>query len=652
MSTNSDDRFRLKPRAPKSRDAGHSRGFLSQVAHAINQAGSLVGRTSTGARVRGGKRARGWVTARLMNTDLGPRSRRVAVKVRHVVMTRTGSRSLSEHLRYIVRDGTSRDGTPAQAFGAETDLPDTKAFEERCHGDRHHFRFIVAPENGVELQDLREFTRDLMRRMERDLGTRLDWVAVDHWDTGNPHTHVVVRGKDDKGQSLVIGREYISHGMRTRASEIATEWLGPRTEREIQQSLRREVEQERWTGLDRELQSRVRERVVDLSVDQQDVHGLRRRALLISRLQRLEVMGLARQTEEGAWQLRQDAESVLRRLGERGDIIRTMQRAFGKEQRELAIGVDLTDVPVTGRIVAKGLTGELHDRPYLVIDGLDGRAQYVALPKAADLAELPLGGIVDMRPVGESAADRKIADLAQDGHYLPRTHLHRLRIEGVDRDRAQEIVEGHVRRLEALRRAGIAQRVADGLWTVPADLAEQGRAYDQKRLGGVEIELQSALSIEKQIRAIGATWLDKQLIANIDPTSKTGFGAATREALNARVDFLVEHGLAERRNGRAVVASGLLDTLRNRDLGMAAEKISREIGLAYRPAKDGVRVSGIYRQSVTLASGRFAMLSDGLGFALVPWRPVIEQSLGRAVTAVTRGDHVSWYLARQRGIAL
>jgi hypothetical protein len=84
----------------------------------------------------------------------------------------------------------------------------------------------------------------------------------------------------------------------------------------------------------------------------------------------------------------------------------------------------------------------------------------------------------------------------------------------------------------------------------------------------------------------------------------------------------------------------------------AAEKIQRETGLVHRPTKDGARVSGIYRQSVTLASGRFAMLSDELGFALVPWQPVIEHSLGRTISAVTRGDQVTWRLGRQRGISM
>jgi hypothetical protein len=287
---------------------------------------------------------------------------------------------------------------------------------------------------------------------------------------------------------------------------------------------------------------------VDLATPAERVGGLRRRALLTGRLQHLQTLGLARELGAGRWQLRPDVEAVLQRLGERHDIIRTMQRALGNERREFAIGRAQDGAPVTGRIAAKGLADELHDMPYLVVDGLDGRAHYVALPKTCDLAELPIGGIVDVRPMRESAADRTIAAMAKEGRYLARTHVHELRVKGLDRDRAAEVVDGHVLRLEAVRRAGIVQRVADGFWAVRADLVERGRAYDRKRLGGLEVELQSHLPIDKQIQTIGVTWLDQQLVT-ADGSASTGFGAATREALSARVDFLVKEGLAQKRDG-------------------------------------------------------------------------------------------------------
>lgn len=265
----------------------------------------------------------------------------------------------------------------------------------------------------------------------------------------------------------MIGREYISHGMRTRASEIATEWLGPQTEREIQASLHRDVEEERWTGLDRELHARISDGVVDLSVDPKDIDGLRRRTLLVGRLQRLQIMNLAHQLENGDWQLRNNLERVLRGLGERGDIIRTMQRALGAERREFTIVHDESVGAVVGRVAAKGLADELGDRAYVVVDGLDGRAHYVAVPKSAELAELPVGGIVEVKPGVDRIADRNIASMAPDGYYRPGEHVKRR--QGARGD-ADDIVAGHVRQLEALRRAGIAERVAEGLWRVPSDL--------------------------------------------------------------------------------------------------------------------------------------------------------------------------------------
>ena len=119
--------------------------------------------------------------------------------------------------------------------------------------DRHHFRFIISPEDAAELGDLRTFTRELMTDVARDLGTKLDWIAVDHWNTDNPHIHVLIRGRAEDGQDLVISRDYISRGFRDRAAERVTLELGPRSEREIRSALEREVEAERWTSLDRAL---------------------------------------------------------------------------------------------------------------------------------------------------------------------------------------------------------------------------------------------------------------------------------------------------------------------------------------------------------------------------------------------------------------
>jgi type IV secretory pathway VirD2 relaxase len=310
----------------------------------------------------------------LQPTARGPRSRRVIVKARLVRVRGGSSRALAKHLQYLEREGVSPAGDPGQAYDATADVADVRAFDARTRQDGYQFRFIVSPKDATRLAELREFTRGLMGKMERDLATRLDWVAVDQWDTDNPHTDIVLLGVDDAGENLFIAREYISHGMRLRACKLATDWLGPRTEREIWASLDREVGQERWTSLDQQSQARSMDHQVDLASIGERPLPLDQRARLIGRLQRLEAMGLAREVEPSRWQLRPDAESTLRSMGERGDIIRTMQRALSGERRELAIfDPDQAGGRVVGRLAAKGLADGLSDRTCAIVDGIDGR---------------------------------------------------------------------------------------------------------------------------------------------------------------------------------------------------------------------------------------------------------------------------------------
>jgi type IV secretory pathway VirD2 relaxase len=581
------------------------------------------------------------------------RARRVVVKVRLVNLRKTSAATNHHHLQYIVRDGVTPDGGPGQAYGATVDPADVDAFEARGREDRHQFRLIVAGEDGVELGDLKAFTRQLMGRVEQDLGTRLEWVAVDHWDTDNPHTHIVLRGKDQAGADLVIARDYIAHGLRTRASALATEWLGPRNELDLRQAQRREVEQERWTGLDRTLQRLAVDGVVNLQALPADENGRSQRAVLAGRLRRLADFDLAVQSDSGTWQLRSDAEPVLRSMGERRDIIRTMQRAMGDGLRQPALFDPATALgPLIGRIAATGMAGEEHDRGYLVVDGIDGRTHYATLATGIALADLPVGGIVEVRRVAPvRRADQAIAALARQEIYRPAEHLVHARADAQRDQDPEAFVAAHVRRLEALRRAGIVERLQEGVWRVPADLPEQGRRYDRKRLTGASVELRSHLAVERQVRALGATWLDRELLNGATGVGSVGFGASVRTALTERTEFLVEHQLAERRGARLILARDLLATLRTRELAATGERIAGETGLTHRPLVDGQRVAGTYRRAVWLASGRFAMLEDGQAFSLVPWRPVLERRLGQSVSAVVHGDRVTWEFGRSRGLS-
>jgi len=166
--------------------------------------------------------------------DPGLRAQRVIVKTAVVRMGHSGHRSLTgwlhDHLDYLARDDTSREGTPSPLYGC-AGVVDTGQFLDRATRDPRHVTVVVSPERGQDL-DLTGFTRDLMRQVERDVGTGLDWAAVNHYDTDHPHSHIVIRGRDLDGEPVFMDRAYLHEGMRSRAQEIATRALGWRWEQE------------------------------------------------------------------------------------------------------------------------------------------------------------------------------------------------------------------------------------------------------------------------------------------------------------------------------------------------------------------------------------------------------------------------------------
>ena len=650
MAGSDEDRFRVKPAVPKSRGGPRSQRFVSQVLKQVSKTGEKPSGKSLGRPAN--TFGRGRVAAAMAGRRLGSNARRMVVKSRFVVLRRASPNSVVVHLRYIERDGVTREGKKGQAYGADADAADLKTFQERGQNDRHQFRFIVSAEDGLELEDLKGFTRQLMRRMEIDLETRLDWVAVDHWDTDNPHTHIVLNGHTggpaSSREDLVIASDYMAHGMRQRASEIATEWLGPRTEAEIRQSLLREVDQQRFTGLDRALIRQAGVDGIDLTGNAQD---RQRQNALRARLQRLEGMGLAERVNVNRWKLQPGMATALDNIGQREDALETVRRALKDRRRECVIEERLTS-SIIGRIAGKGLVDELNDGGYLVVDGIDGRAHYLKLPAGTDLADLPVHGIVEAKPPDrERPVDRHIATIALDGLYKTTDHVVQLK-HANDRD-PQSTVDAHVRRLEALRRAGIVKRIADGVWRVPPDLLQKAKQHDAQKGAGLAIELRSHLPINQQLRAIGATWLDKQLVGGGLGLACQGFGAEVRDAMRDRIDFLVDKGFAERRDDQRIrIERSVMGALQDVELITASRAIERQTGLSYRPMHDGEHACGVYRRSVQLVSGRFAMLEGAKDFNLVPWRPVLEQRLGQQVSAKLRGQSVTWQFGRSNGIAL
>jgi type IV secretory pathway VirD2 relaxase len=578
-----DDEFNIRPGRP--RDSG---------ARSYRKAGTLVGRVLQVSRRAGntplGRRRQMGGTGHLgRGKRAALRSRRSALQ-RHVVIkarvvrhrgSSFRSAPLARHIAYLERDGVTRDGSDGRMFDARSDAADREAFAGRCEADRHHFRFIISPEDASEMADLRAFTRELMEDMARDLETRLDWVGVDHWNTDNPHIHVLVRGVASDGRDLVIDRGYISAGLRARAEERVTAELGLRSERDIRQALQREVEAERWTSLDRRLQRRRDELdVVDLRPEPGD--GRQDRSLLLGRAQTLERMGLAEKVGPASWTLAADIEPTLRALGDRGDIIKTMHRAMSGQgpaidPARMALHGSADRPKVIGRLVERGLLDELTGEAYAIVDGTDGRVHHLRLP--------------DIERTGDTA---------------------------------------------------------------PGAIVEVSHWTDRRGRQQSSLLVRSDLAIEAQISTRGATWLDRQLLAPQPETLAGGFGSQVHAALEQRAEVLIDEGLARRQGQRIIFVQGLLDRLRNRELSEAGEALATKYNRPYdKNAAQGDMVGGIYRERVTLASGRYALIDNGLDFQLVPWRQDLERHLGMAVTGkINARGGVDWNFARSRGPSL
>jgi type IV secretory pathway VirD2 relaxase len=328
---------------------------------------------------------------------MAPGSRRVIVRARYSRQTVGDLGAAKAHLRYIQRDGITRDGGPGQLYDAISDQADGNAFLDRSERDPHQFRFIVSPEDSSRLQDLKPFIRDLMRQMEQDLDTKLDWVAIDHFNTGHPHTHVVIRGRDDQGRDLVIARDYIGHGVRARAQAMMTLELGPESELERLQKLASEVEQERFTRLDRALLARAKDNI--LVAGSAGELAPAHQTMQAGRLKALERLGLAEERRPGVWALDTGLETKLRQLGERADTYRMMERALkqaGIERGGPQLAVferGRRTAPVIGRVVAMGLVDEITDRQYVIVDGADGRVHYAELGRLRP-DETPARGMI------------------------------------------------------------------------------------------------------------------------------------------------------------------------------------------------------------------------------------------------------------------
>lgn len=562
------DEFTPKLGRIRSTSAVRPRRYLGRVVRAVSRSSHGSPRSSSWTVSRNG---RGYASGFGMHA-FRPGRRRVIVKARIVRFRNADLGAARAHLKYIRRDGVTREGERGELYGPDSDSVDAREVLEPANDDRHQFRLIVALEDGAELGDLKPFIRDLMAQAETDLGTKLDWVAVDHFNTGHPHTHVVIRGRDDRGGDLIIARDYMAHGFRTRASDLVTLELGPETADELQRKLAREINAERFTRIDRMLLRDADGGILSTGSTQGRDDG-QFRALRMGRLRKLERMGLAGELKPGLWQIAERTETVLRELGRRSDIIKTMQRCLkeaGIEHDARPFNIFKADDPsarMTGKVISLGLSNEMTGAQFAVVDGIDGKMHYAEVSQL-DASDPPREGLL-VTLQGQIAG-----------------------VESSRRIHARLFVESHA-------------------------------------------------PLEQLPTTVGATWLDRQLLASQPSNlSDQGFGVEVQRALRQRQRWLIDNGYASERGGQLIARRRLLDTLTKKDAALAGSHLAKKLGRTFRDGSEFDLKSAKTSGSMRLASGRFAVVQKGKEFTLVPWRQAIRIGKGRG-PGIEAGKEVS-----------
>src|SRR6266852_2184134 len=312
-------------------------------------------------------------------------NQRVAIRVSYSANKNPGQ--WKAHGTYVARESATQGGRAAEAgFNATDQKLDIATTLDNWQGagDERLFKIIVSPEFADRL-NLQQYARELMRRMEHDLGTKLEWVAAVHRNTEHPHVHIAVRGVDDQGRPLLLAREYIRGGLRGRAEEIATEALGYRSRADAQEGQRRETVQSRYTSLDRMLQrgNDGSSSHFAVTADPND-EALSESARILqqhlgARLMHLQTMGLAQLVAPHEWRVQADFEKVLRTLQQSGDR-QKMLAAHGAMVSDKRLPLQVTALRQLQRVAGRVLLHAEDDQTgkrYMLVEGTDAKVHLI-----------------------------------------------------------------------------------------------------------------------------------------------------------------------------------------------------------------------------------------------------------------------------------
>ncbi len=578
-------------------------------------------------------------------------ARRVYIQARVHRLSGSGGGAQRAHISYLEREGAGRGEERAQFYDDTAEGLNGQDWLKEHAEDRHHFRFIVSPEDADKMSDLKPSVRDLVSQMEIDLGAKLEWIAVDHYNTEHPHTHIVMSGKRADGKDLVIPRDYLSHGMRERASALVTRELGLQSEAELSAKLNRETGLQKPTSMDRVL---LREQHRNQQID---LGRLRRnREHYKARLETLRDLGLATHQSGSIWTIDESLGTKLRQLEKSGLIAERIQQAVSAAGLERANahqqGVYEDHIAVQGRLLKIGYANELTGASFAVVDGLDGRAHYFDIGarftqglKAGDMIEIKL------RSPGATKMDRTIAAIANEHHGLYSRKKHR----DFDPSASERHLDAFERRLETLRKARLVETFTRGSVDVRKDFLKKVDKHFEKlaRQSPTIIRKLERRDFEQQITARGETWLDHQLAGTAsEPLGYSGLGGEVRAAMNRRMETHRERGFV-RDHGAKSLTQSQLKSLQQEGMDRAARDIEGQTGLRYKAMEGGQSFSGSFKRTYETAHAKFAIIENGLNFSLVPWKQGLEHLRQRQVQlAMSPGMDISWTRGRSRGLSL
>lgn len=638
---------------------------LRSVRAAVSKA-TRTSRTMRGSR-QPSVRAHFAKGAKAKTRPISASQRRVVVKVRYASNAGGRGAPLRAHVAYLARESAQGRSSPGLESGTKPEIErsvdylsrseragdarsefydraragiDAKAVTAAWADDPRHFRMIVSAEDGEALGDLRPFIREMMAGLEAKLGAKLTWVAVDHHDTDNPHTHVLIRGRQADGRDLFIPSRLISSGIREHAQEIATRVLGPRLGVDLAVERSAEICERRPTRLDHEL------------LAQSHAGALRPgRVDLVARLEQLEAWGLAYRTGSG-WRVEPTLKAALSSLDARDEVERVASQIRRPGEAAALLEADRSS-PAIGELRHVGPADEFGDSFLAIIETGTGELRYARFERSDDLATLAdarPGALLEFHPnvPGVRPSDEAVGRVAARTGGLYSADRHAALDPNVERG----LVAANIRRLEAMRRAGLIDRTRDGSFAVGPGHLETVLEFEQRMTARapVSARIASYWTLSEQVEVLGAGHLDRVLAGEVrQPDGGGRFARRFDRALQQRRLFLIEQGWLGK--DQKLLPHARLRSLAVSELHAAADAIAKEIGKPVLTERVD-RITGVYARRIDLASGRMALIVSGAHANLVPWRPVMERFAGREIQGAWRGQGMSWALARGRGIGL